>query len=199
MGKWIFIFFTAWMFGACSGSLYVTETTSDGQEIIRDENGTIINVQEGKVEHPTEMPPKENVENTNLSEELFVEFRRTSCYGRCPTYNVYVYHDGRATYEGVRFTDRTGKWEAELSDYQMQHIKNLANDHGYFNFEKKYDRGISDVPSCFTTVSFDGRTHSIHNRTDAPELLISFEKRLDDLWEELEWVTTEPTGAPAEE
>jgi hypothetical protein len=118
--------------------------------------------------------------------QLLVSLKRTPCYGKCPTYRIYIKDNGQLVYEGKRFVEKLGTYEGMVSSVDVENIQNKIREMDYFSLEDAYDVPISDFPTCVTSVNLDGKQKSIMNKQDAPASLRSFEKYLDSLIDGLE-------------
>ncbi|MBW6483144.1 MAG: hypothetical protein K0B10_08780 [Vicingaceae bacterium] len=127
-------------------------------------------------------PIKENTSNTateTLKETIFISMERTPCLGRCPGYTITIYETGMVIYEGRDFVEREGKYSAMLSNDAMEELKNYINSINFFNLKDKYDKEITDIPSCIIAVSLDGKYKKIVDRYEAPDELRRLEKLID--------------------
>ena len=118
--------------------------------------------------------------------QLLVSLKRTPCYGKCPMYRISIKDNGELVYEGKRFVERLGTYEALLTSVDVENIKKKVAEADYFILQDAYDVPISDFPTCVTSVNLDGKDKSIMNKQNAPAALISFEKYIDSLIEGLE-------------
>jgi thioredoxin-related protein len=120
-------------------------------------------------------------------DSIFLYFERTLCYGECPAFKITVFSDGRSLYEGVRFVEKIGEYEARLSAAQMKEISEEAVRIGFYEFQDKYDASVSDVPTCITMISSDKGRKRVEDRFDGPDVLHAFEKYLDSILLGLDW------------
>ncbi|MEQ8325218.1 MAG: DUF6438 domain-containing protein [Vicingaceae bacterium] len=130
-----------------------------------------------------ETPP----EASAPADSLFMTFERTLCYGECPAFKVTVYADGRAVYEGKRFVEKLGIYDAELSKADIKAIQDEAQAIGYFTMEDRYDASVTDVPSVLIMISGPNGRKSVEDRFNAPDVLHNFEKYLDKILMGLDW------------
>jgi len=130
---------------------------------------------------------KSQSEETVKKDSLFLYFERTLCYGECPAFKITVYSDGRCTYEGVRFVEKMGDYDARIDPAQMKEIAEEAERIGFYDLQDKYDASVSDVPTCITMISGDKGRKRIEDRFDAPDILRVFEKYLDGILLGLDW------------
>ena len=146
------------------------QTTTDVKETVPDHPGT-------KPEKPKEV-------------YQMVGYQKTACYGKCPVYQVKLYNDGTAIWEGKRFVDRMGEYKAKVSKATLDAIKQKAYDVGYFDFYEKYPvkHRVADLPSTITYMRVGDVVKSVNNTHEGPEKLAEFEKYLEEVIAKLEWV-----------
>jgi len=133
----------------------------------------------------TETKQEEPVyEQINLKPVLLASIERTACYGRCPMYKITYMDNGQVIYIGRRFVEKVGTYTTLLNEEEINSIKEMAEDFGYFDLDSLYPTSISDFPSCITEVSFNGKRKRVIDRHDPPRSLKTFEKFLDSLVEE---------------
>jgi hypothetical protein len=132
------------------------------------------------------LPPPINYDTVFLASIL-----RTSCYGKCPHYEIRLYASGYAVYEGKEHTPRFGKFEARLdSAAVISALLAKIKDVDYRNFEMQYpsnSRGITDFPLTVTAFRENYEKKIVYNRNDAPAKLVEYEKFFDQLFEGVEW------------
>lgn len=129
----------------------------------------------------------ENETNEQLEKSVFAHIERSPCYGKCPTYKMYIYTDGTVKLEGIRFTEKIGNYEATITKEQMQAFTDKANEIGFMEMEDKYDAPITDVPSATISIVIDGKRKEVYRRADYPKSILTFEALFDDLLEILKW------------
>lgn len=106
---------------------------------------------------------------------------RTSCFGKCPMYKATFYDNGEVKYVGKRFVDNIGTYTTLLSEDELNGIRQMVKDVGYFKLEDAYPTPVPDFPKCLTSVNIDGKQKSVLNGENAPRDLIGFERYLDGL------------------
>lgn len=115
-------------------------------------------------------------------------FERTLCYGTCPAYRIEVRKDGNCYYEGMKFTERLGKYKAVITKDQFQKIVDEGNRIGYFTMEGVYDNeAVTDVPSVLIMICGPQGPKQVHDRMNAPSELRAFEKFIDSILLNLDW------------
>lgn len=127
----------------------------------------------------------------HIDESLLVaSLERTTCYGKCPYYEVKVYSNGMVTYKGSKNVEYLGLHKGILSQQQIRQLLDKAKSVGYLHLENKYPikgLGIIDFPVCITSVVEEGSKKMVYNRNDAPQRLVEYQDFFDELIEDIEW------------
>ncbi len=123
--------------------------------------------------------------------DTLVYMERTACFGDCPIYSVLVLSDGKTTYHGKRFVEKTGTYTLQLTSDDRQQIIRTADEIHIFNLNNKYDKPITDLPSTLLIYKHNNKRKQIIDRIDAPDSLKRFEKLIDKLIESKEWTAVE--------
>jgi len=121
---------------------------------------------------------------------LLCELRRTSCYGKCPSFQLKLYSDGKVTYHGKAHVQRLGRYIAFCEPEQFEAIFTAAEEANFFVLRSQYPedgRKIPDLPKTITYLKRDGLEKRVINQFDAPVPLIQFEKWLDTFFDSLDW------------
>jgi hypothetical protein len=143
---------------------------------------------EAKPETTTTVDTKTEVAAAHPTQDSLVAYlERTACYGQCPMYKFSIYNSGYAVYEGKRFVEKLGKYEAHLNASVLEELKTKAKAINYFGFKDEYPKTASDFPATKTAIVLDGKRKDIMNGTGAPSALKEFEKYLDSVKDGAEW------------
>jgi len=121
-----------------------------------------------------------------------IEYRRGACFGTCPIFNLKVYQDGRATYEGKNFVDMIGFYYTNFDKKDMDNIMSIAESIRFFEMQDEYDnKGITDLPSTYFSLSKDGKVKQVKNRYQGPKELKQLYEAMDQLIAKYKWVAGE--------
>ncbi|WP_035563613.1 DUF6438 domain-containing protein [Hymenobacter sp. IS2118] len=74
-------------------------------------------------------------------------FERTACMGKCPTYTMQVYADGRVMYEGRRYVPLMGQRDLKLPAATVADMLRKAQEAQFDQFEDRYAAYTTDLPS----------------------------------------------------
>ncbi len=149
----------------------------------------------GKITKPNEeLAEKEEPEDRPAQQPYHaVGYKKTPCFGKCPVYEVKIYSDNTATWQGKMHVDRIGWYEARLTDVTVQDIKDKASELGYLDLYNEYpvEHKVADLPSTITYVRYGDMIKSVKNTIEGPAELQEFEAYLEGVINSLEWKPTE--------
>jgi uncharacterized protein DUF6438 len=179
------VVFTALILLVFSCSKKVVPVESPKPPVIED----VVEVEEVEIEVDTIIEVEEE-------EEVYIlcEIQRSSCYGKCPSYSIKLYSDGKAIYYGKANVDKIGYFEAYCDSQNFEAIFTAAEEIGYFAFRSQYPtdgRNLPDLPKTITYLKRGGLEKRIIDSFDAPSSLVQFEKWLDEFFNSLEWKNIE--------
>ncbi|MDB5283128.1 MAG: hypothetical protein JWO06_2203 [Bacteroidota bacterium] len=121
--------------------------------------------------------------SVNTAPKLILSMDRHGCFGRCPIYIIRVYDNGLFYYEGVRYTDTTGKFCSMLDKREFSELLTSVKAAKLFDMGDVYPEGKptpADLPSVVVTYTENDRTKRIvDNGRDRPDALVSLEQMLD--------------------
>jgi len=121
-----------------------------------------------------------------------IEYRRGACFGTCPIFNIKVYQDGRAIYEGKNFVDMIGFYYTNFDKKDMENILSIAESIHFFEMKDVYDNeGVTDLPSTYFSLAKDGNVKQVKNRYQGPKELKQLYEAMDQLIAKYKWVAGE--------
>lgn len=130
--------------------------------------------------------------NDQKSDTLVFSIRRTACFGTCPTYDIYVYESGFATYEGKVHVDRIGLYQTRVGKATLETLLQEAESVDFFDMKAEYDSPVTDLPSTFITVARNGETKQVKGRVDPPAGFKKLAARAEELLLDLDWRSVKP-------
>jgi len=99
-------------------------------------------------------------------------FQKTPCYGTCPAYNATFYSDGTINYEGFRYVPVTDTLTLQLSEKQLQQVKEMLHKLDYTSLKDTYLSPYTDLPSSYLNFyENDREVRRIKHQQDGPEAL----------------------------
>lgn len=97
-----------------------------------------------------------------------ISYQTSPCFGRCPVYTVTVYSNGRATFDGVRFTAVTGARNFRITPAQYRafrrHLAPLRPASGSVRYagRERCESMATDLPSAEVTWRGAGGEQQLH-------------------------------------
>jgi hypothetical protein len=141
-------------------------------------------------------PIESNTKTTDTSKEnqvvvpedsVLLTIERTPCFGQCPEYSAMVTTSGKCYYLGENFVNRLGAYHGKMDSDKLAELLLEIERVKFFDFQPKYDKPVTDVPTVFVEVHRNGKVHRVMDRMGAPAELKSFEKYIDRLLETVAW------------
>lgn len=128
-------------------------------------------------------------ETVALDDKILIEYTKTPCLGRCPSFMLIVYKNGNIEYEGNMFVDKIGTFKGKIDLKITDPILAKANTIGFYNMEAEYDAGYTDIPTTILKINGDSTSHSVRDRWNGPTELHDLYTMLDQLIENINWHT----------
>jgi hypothetical protein len=121
-----------------------------------------------------------NQQNSNIA---VVEIHRGACFGRCPTYTLRLSFDGKAIYNGRKFSTHPGTYEKTVDATRVQEIFKQLERYKVDTCQARY-KTIPDMsPLDYAIVYKDGKEVNIENANSpfAPKFLKGLAEEMDRL------------------
>lgn len=131
-------------------------------------------------------------EPDNEAFPVILEFEKTACFGKCPSFKIQIFSNGKVLYHGKANVEKAGFFESKVSDSFMFFIFQEAEKIGFFQFSNTYPvdgKDIPDIPKTITYLKNGNNELRVVDAFDAPLSLRNFEKFLIDKMDSLYWET----------
>jgi len=92
---------------------------------------------------------------------LRITLSRSGCYGVCSTYDIEIHGDGTVLYDGKAFVGTTGRERVKISQPSLVKLVDVFRKADYFSLADGYVSGVTDLPTCASSISFDGLSKSV--------------------------------------
>jgi hypothetical protein len=110
------------------------------------------------------------------------------CFGTCPVYTLTVYEKDLITYEGRRYTERTGLYSRFLTKSERQRLENAMSEVDLWTYQDVYRSQIPDMATVtLTQYEPDGRKKSVRGKDGRPEPIMQLEELLREIAEQGDW------------
>jgi len=132
-------------------------------------------------------------------DSLRIGLRRTGCYGMCPTYSVEVQGSGLVLFNGEQNVLITGRHRARISREAVAELFATFRNCDYFSLKDKYEAAITDLPTVFTSIEFEGQKKSVKDyvgfAAGMPEAVTELESKIDRIAGTDKWIRETPETA----
>jgi Domain of unknown function (DUF6438) len=135
--------------------------------------------QSGKINIPEGIDPN-----------VIVSLKRSPCFGKCPAFEMQLFADGKAVYNGGSNVELVGRYETEVSPEFTKMILAQAQSIKFMGLKNRYPEGdmqISDVPTSYSYIRIGNEGKLVVNNHDAPVQLIEFERFVEAQFNNLKW------------
>ena len=111
---------------------------------------------------PSELPqtrvPFPEIRDWNT---LRITLSRSACYGNCPAYQIEIHGDGTVLYHGEANAGAVEKKRVKISHGSLVKLVETFRKVDYFSLTAGYASGVTDMPTCVTSISFDGVSKAV--------------------------------------
>lgn len=172
---------------SCKSKKESSSKSSIKSEVTKSESSVSVADTTYSENWPDESKEQQNRILKGVSDSLFFKIERTSCFGRCPTYDISVFKSGYVIYHGKRNVDLIGFFESRVSQNDMDSILKKANQINFFKLNDRYDGNMTDVPSTIMLIQYDDNIKVVVDRVKGPQELKQFEMEMDNLLLKLDY------------
>lgn len=139
--------------------------------------------------------------------ELYLKMQRTNCFGRCQVYNLEIYPDGKAIFEGIQFTKIIGKVRSNLSKEKMHQLTAEINKTEFFDLKDSYNIRhscpviVNHNPTIILSIKLNEKEKTISHYLGCrenykigepwkvfPQQLYDLENKIDEIVEIERWI-----------
>lgn len=116
-------------------------------------------------------------------------YKRTACFGTCPSYEVSFDKNGDAEYNGLYFVKKIGKYKGKIDRYIFARLTYLLDKFDVLDLKDDYSSHISDASAAILTIEFENKElKSIRNYNDyGPIELWGIDKVIEAITKEIKW------------
>lgn len=110
------------------------------------------------------------------AEEPFIQLTKKRCFGKCPVYELFIYKNGAAQYNGIDNVTKKGKIEFAINDDMLTSLKRWFKEANFTSLNNEPNKRIRDLP--ITKLKFGNKTVSFQGQ-DIPEGIKKIIKELE--------------------
>ncbi len=124
-------------------------------------------------------------------DELIMYLAKGICFGRCPTYQLSIYGNGMAQFNGERFTDKLGKYEKQLDKQTFSNLKQAFATSNFETFEREIPSRLPDLPLITLGYKVADTLQLSSGKERRPESHVALEELLNEVAESDGWILLE--------
>ncbi|NEM97518.1 DUF6438 domain-containing protein [Pontibacter burrus] len=123
-----------------------------------------------------------------VTEEPLLLYRKSPCYGPCPTYEALIYSNGTVQFIPIKYTPVTDTITFTLSAMELSKLKKSLAELNYKNLQNYYKTEWTDMPATHLYFYEAGKeVKHIKHQEGGPESLIRFIEEVHEmLWKYVE-------------
>lgn len=126
------------------------------------------------------------------ADSLFLYLERTPCFGTCRAYRIDLYRSGYATFDGRGHVEKMGLHSARIGQDTLSTLLNLAEQHGFYGFEAKYDAEVTDIASTVLRIVANGQDKQVFARVGQPQAFKKLVGEIEGLLLPVAWKPVVP-------
>jgi hypothetical protein len=123
----------------------------------------------------------------NYPATSMIKLSKGPCYGTCPVYDLSISGDGKAAYNGKRFTEMEGEYNRVLTTTATNALFDRFVEADFWSYEDHYTADITDLSTTWITFEHDDQSKKVMAYYDVPESLLSLIKEVEMVVESDDW------------
>ena len=125
--------------------------------------------------------------SSDLHDTLLL-YKKTPCFGACPTFTMVVKMDGEVFYNGRQHVTRLGDYKAIWSNDLLNQLELQMQSLEFYNLSKTFDNPqVTDLPSMYLGYTKGDNLYTIKCRYQTPQQLKNLATWLDQEIEKTQW------------
>ncbi|RYD59037.1 MAG: hypothetical protein EOP56_02060 [Sphingobacteriales bacterium] len=117
--------------------------------------------------------------DAKAGEFTYVKMHRSPCFGKCPSYTIELYKDGKVKYTGMSDTKYMGTYEKKFDTKTTGTILNKFKTNRADTCSKEYTLMIADIPGIYYEFLIGGERKEIYNAHFGPIYLKNLASEID--------------------
>ncbi|MEY2764602.1 MAG: hypothetical protein RLZZ205_1026 [Bacteroidota bacterium] len=132
--------------------------------------------------------------STDLHDTLLL-YKKTPCFGACPTFTLVVKMDGEVYYNGRQNVAQLGDFKSEWSVDILKAMEDKMAALHFYDLPTKFDNPqVTDLPSMYLGYTKGNHLHTIKCRYQTPQDLKNLALWLDGEIEKTKWNLINPNN-----
>ena len=117
-----------------------------------------------------------------------IEFEQTPCFGSCAVFQLKIFNNRRVTLHAIKYMkEGEGNLVSRLKRKKYKNLIKFFNENEFFKLKDEYTSRVTDLPTRYITINYEGQSKRILDYTDAPTQLKEIEKELFSLISTTSW------------
>ena len=118
---------------------------------------------------------------------VVISVKKLPCMGNCPAYELSIYNNHMAIYEGKENVDKVGVYTTKISRKKFSELQEAFLNSGFFEMEDVYSARIMDLQTTYIYFRYNEKEKKILDYYGGPEVLKDLVKMVEELNEQNRW------------
>lgn len=119
-----------------------------------------------------------------------IKMEKTRCFGKCPVYGLEIKGNGDVILTGKENIDKIGEYKLKIGNDEIKRLLSAIDKAEFWSMKDEYDGRVTDLPSTYFSVQYDGKSKKVKSRYNAPKELDALEEVLAAYLERFGWIET---------
>ncbi|MBU1099376.1 MAG: hypothetical protein KKA84_03145 [Bacteroidetes bacterium] len=117
-----------------------------------------------------------------------IKMTKTNCFGRCPVYDLEIKGNGDVVLTGRENIDKIGEYKLRIDKSEIVRLLSKIDEVDFWGMKDEYDGRVTDLPSTYISVNYNGKSKKIKSRYNSPKELDELEGILSAYLERFGWI-----------
>ncbi len=113
--------------------------------------------------------------------DVVLSVHKGPCGGKCSVYNIDVYKNRYAVYEGIANVEKYGIYAVKLSKEQMNELTSVFDANDFFGFDDNYPIESPDFPVITLKYNKENRSKTVTGSIHRPQKVLELQYALENL------------------
>lgn len=127
--------------------------------------------------------------------DVVISMAKEPCEGKCSVYNLKIYKNQYAVYEGKANAERYGVYYRKMTKAEYQSLIRDFDNTKFFDFDDNYPSGQILQPIVKLTYNSAINSKTITGKMDRPVPLLNLQRGLEKMVSGTDWVLVKPASA----
>lgn len=118
-----------------------------------------------------------------------------ACFGKCPIYELKIFEDGKASFEGKKFTPNIGLYEGKVPADTYKALEKAFAAANFMAYPDSFPSLIPDLPAIRVTHHNGTDSKTVWGKEDRPDTLVQLQFLLEAVIDDTEWKLVKAFGS----